>query len=71
MLADLLVHVAMQVAAMSPKFLTTDDISDEYKAQELETLKAQAKNDPKNASKYTFPVGLEDDLKIEEKGKKA
>ena len=48
---ECLKNVAMQVAAMSPKFLTTDDISEEYKAQELETLKAQAKNDPKNASK--------------------
>ena len=48
---ECLKNVAMQVAAMSPKFLTPNDISDEYKAKELETLKAQAKNDPKNASK--------------------
>ncbi len=48
---ECLKNVAMQVAAMSPKFLSPDDISDEYKAKELETLKAQAKNDPKNASK--------------------
>ncbi len=44
-------NVAMQVAAMSPKFLTPDDIDDEYKKNELELLKTQAKNDPKNASK--------------------
>ncbi len=48
---ECLKNVAMQVAAMSPQFLTPNDISDEYKAKELETLKAQAKNDPKNASK--------------------
>ena len=48
---ECLKNVAMQVAAMSPKFLTPNDISDEYKNKELETLKAQAKNDPKNASK--------------------
>ena len=48
---ECLKNVAMQVAAMSPKFLSPADISDEYKAKELETLKAQAKNDPKNASK--------------------
>ena len=48
---ECLKNVAMQVAAMNPQFLSTNDISDEYKAKELETLKAQAKNDPKNASK--------------------
>ena len=48
---ECLKNVAMQVAAMSPKFLSPDEISEEYKAKELETLKAQAKNDPKNASK--------------------
>ena len=48
---ECLKNVAMQVAAMSPKFLTTDDISQEYKDKELELLKAQAKNDEKNASK--------------------
>ncbi|MBR6228221.1 MAG: elongation factor Ts [Eubacterium sp.] len=48
---ECLKNVAMQVAAMNPQFLDTNEISDEYKAKELETLKAQAKNDPKNASK--------------------
>ncbi|MBO6108497.1 MAG: elongation factor Ts [Eubacterium sp.] len=48
---ECLKNVAMQVAAMNPEFLTPDDISDEYKKKELEILKAQAKNDPKNASK--------------------
>ena len=48
---ECLKNVAMQVAAMSPKFLTTDDISQESKDKELELLKAQAKNDEKNASK--------------------
>ncbi|MBO4395860.1 MAG: elongation factor Ts [Eubacterium sp.] len=44
-------NVAMQVAAMSPKFLTPDDIDEEYKKSELELLKTQAKNDPKNEKK--------------------
>ena len=44
-------NVAMQVAAMSPKYVSTADVSEEYKKSELESLIAQAKNDPKNASK--------------------
>jgi elongation factor Ts len=44
-------NVAMQVAAMNPKYTSTDEVSEEYKAHELEILVAQAKNDPKNASK--------------------
>jgi elongation factor Ts len=44
-------NVAMQVAAMNPKYTSTDEVSDEYKAHELEILVAQAKNDPKNANK--------------------
>ena len=49
--SECLKNVAMQVAAMNPQFLTPNDISQEYKDKELELLKAQAKNDPKNASK--------------------
>ncbi|MCM1082546.1 MAG: translation elongation factor Ts [Clostridium sp.] len=48
---ECLKNVAMQVAAMNPKYVSTDEVSEEYKAHELEILVAQAKNDPKNASK--------------------
>lgn len=48
---EALKNVAMQIAAMSPKYVSTDDVSEEYKAKELEILIAQAKNDPKNANK--------------------
>ena len=50
-----------------------DNKQSENKANidKLHQIIDEFKNDPKNASKYTFPVGLEDDLKIEEKGKKA
>ena len=44
-------NIAMQVAAMNPKYVSTDEVSEEYKAHELEILVAQAKNDPKNANK--------------------
>ena len=52
-------NIAMQVAAMSPKYVSRqevaqdylDQVSEEYKAHELEILVAQAKNDPKNANK--------------------
>jgi elongation factor Ts len=44
-------NVAMQVAAMKPVYVSTDDVSEEYKQKELAILVAQAKNDPKNASK--------------------
>ena len=48
---ECLKNVAMQVAAMNPKYVSTADVSEEYKAHELEILVAQAKNDPKNANK--------------------
>lgn len=48
---ECLKNVAMQVAAMNPKYLSSDDVSDEYKENEKEVLLAQAKNDPKNAGK--------------------
>jgi elongation factor Ts len=44
-------NVAMQVAALNPKYLSSDDVSDEYKNHEKEILIAQLKNDPKNANK--------------------
>lgn len=48
---ECLKNVAMQVAAMNPKYLTSDDVSEEYKEKEKEVLLAQAKNDPKNEGK--------------------
>jgi len=41
----------MQVAALNPKYVSTDDVPEEYKEHEKEILIAQAKNDPKNANK--------------------
>lgn len=44
-------NVAMQVAAMNPKYVSSDDVDEDYKNHEKEILLAQAKNDPKNANK--------------------
>lgn len=44
-------NVAMQVAAMNPKYLSSEDVSEEYKEKEKEVLLAQAKKDPKNEGK--------------------
>ena len=44
-------NVAMQIAALNPKYLSSDDVPEEYKEHEKEILIAQLKNDPKNASK--------------------
>ena len=41
----------MQIAALNPKYLSSDDVPADYKEHEKEILMAQAKNDPKNASK--------------------
>ena len=49
--SECLKDVAMQVAAMNPKYLSSDDVSEEYKEKEKEVLLAQAKNDPANANK--------------------
>ena len=48
---EALKNVAMQVAALKPKYVSTDDVPEEYKEHEKEILIAQAKNDPKNANK--------------------
>ncbi|MGN0131790.1 MAG: translation elongation factor Ts [Lachnospiraceae bacterium] len=48
---EALSNVAMQVAAMNPKYVSTGDVSEEYKAHEKEILMAQAQADPKNANK--------------------
>lgn len=44
-------NLAMQVAALSPKYVSTADVSEEYKEHEKEILKAQIANDPKMAGK--------------------
>lgn len=44
-------NVAMQIAAMSPKYISRDDVPEEYIAHEKDILKAQIKNDPSNAKK--------------------
>ncbi len=48
---EALKNVAMQVAALNPKYLSSEDVPQDYKDHEMEILVAQAKNDPKNASK--------------------
>ncbi len=48
---EALTNVAMQVAALSPKYVSTADVSEEYKAHEKEILMAQIANDPKMAGK--------------------
>ena len=44
-------NIAMQIAALNPKYLSSDDVSEEYKEHEKGILIAQAKEDPKNANK--------------------
>ena len=41
----------MQIAALNPKYLSSNDVAEDYKEHEKEILIAQLKNDPKNASK--------------------
>jgi elongation factor Ts len=48
---ECLVNVAMQIAALSPKYVSQDEVSEEYKNHEKEILLEQAKNDPKNSGK--------------------
>ncbi len=48
---ECLKNVAMQIAALNPKYLSSAEVPEEYKEHEKEILMAQAKNDPKNASK--------------------
>jgi elongation factor Ts len=44
-------NVAMQVAAMNPKYVSREEIPEEYIAHEKDIIKAQIKNDPSNANK--------------------
>ena len=48
---EALTNVAMQVAALYPKYVSTDEVSEEYKAHEKEIRAEQIKNDPKMAGK--------------------
>ena len=48
---EALKNVAMQVAALNPKYVSLMMYREEYKEHEKEILIAQAKNDPKNANK--------------------
>ena len=44
-------NIAMQIAAMSPKYVDQTEISEDFIAHEKEILKAQVMNDPANAKK--------------------
>ena len=44
-------NLCMQIAALNPKFIYQEDVSEEYIEHEKEILAKQAKEDPKNASK--------------------
>ncbi|MGN1144822.1 MAG: translation elongation factor Ts [Acetatifactor sp.] len=48
---EALTNIAMQVAALNPKYVATEDVSEEYKEHEKEILKAQIEQDPKMAGK--------------------
>ena len=48
---EALTNIAMQIAALSPKYVSTADVSEEYKEHEKEIIKAQIENDPKMAGK--------------------
>lgn len=48
---EALSNIAMQVAALAPKYVSTDEVSEEYKAHEKEILMAQISQDPKMAGK--------------------
>ena len=50
-LVELGKNIAMQSAALNPKFITEADVPAEFIAKETEILTAQAMNDPKNAKK--------------------
>lgn len=50
-LVELGKNVAMQIAALNPKFASRAEVPADYIAKETEILTIQAKSDPKNASK--------------------
>ena len=48
---EALQNIAMQVAALSPKFISQTDVDQDFLAKEKEIIMAQIENDPKEASK--------------------
>ena len=50
-LVELGKNIAMQIAALNPKFITENDVPADFIAKETEILTVQAKNDPKNAGR--------------------
>ena len=46
-----LTNIAMQIAALNPKYISTDEVSEEYKEHEKAIIAEQIKNDPKMAGK--------------------
>lgn len=44
-------NIAMQIAAMSPKYISRDEISEDFLSHEKDIIKAQIKNDPTNSKK--------------------
>ena len=48
---EAMTNVAMQIAALNPKYVATGDVSEEYKEHEKEIIAAQIAQDPKMAGK--------------------
>ena len=48
---EALQNISMQVAALSPKFISQKDVDQEFLAKEKEIILAQIENDPKEAAK--------------------
>lgn len=48
---EALTNIAMQVAALSPKFISQKDVDQDFLAKEKEIILAQIENDPKEAAK--------------------
>lgn len=48
---EALTNIAMQIAALNPKYVTREEISEDYIAHEKEILLAQIMNDPKESQK--------------------
>ena len=48
---EAMTNIAMQIAALNPKYVSTSDVSEEYKNHEKEIIAAQIAQDPKMAGK--------------------
>ena len=48
---EALANIAMQIAALNPKYVSTGDVPEDYKEHEKEIIAEQIKNDPKMAGK--------------------